>query len=156
MPVGDYCRRNVGTIEIGATLAAAAARMSEEQAGCLAVFDVADKLCALVTDRDLALRGLCGRLDANTTTLSSIVIRDDLVFVREETAVRVAVGMMRRHGLRRLLVLDRKKNLVGILHWDDIVGLLAQELGGIATAIGAQAPHPGVPRSRALMEVIEP
>ena len=156
MPVGDYCRRNVGTIEISATLAAAAARMNEEQAGCLVVFDANAVACALVTDRDLALRALCGRLEAKTATLDAIVVHDDLVFVREETAVRVAVAMMRRHGLRRLLVLDRTKHLIGILHWDDIVGLLAQELGEIATAIGAQATHPGVPRSRALSEVIDP
>ena len=47
MPVGDYCRRNVGTIKITATLAEAGTRMSEEQAGCLVVFDIADKPCAL-------------------------------------------------------------------------------------------------------------
>lgn len=156
MPVGDYCRRSVGTIEITATLAAAASRMNEEQAGCLVVLDARAVACAMVTDRDLALRTLCGRLDASVATLDSVVVRDDLVFVREQTPVRVAVAMMRRHGLRRLLVLDTQKRLIGILHWDDIVGLLAQELGEIATAIGAQATHPGVPRSRALSEVIDP
>jgi len=155
MPVGDYCRRNVGTIKITATLAEAGTRMSEEQAGCLVVFDIADKPCALVTDRDLALRALCGRLDAKTATLESIIVRDDLVLVREETMVRVAVAMMRKLGLRRLLVLDDAKHLVGILHWDDLVGLFAQELSGLAAAVGAQSTHASVPRSRALMEVIE-
>lgn len=155
MPVGDYCRRNVGTIKVTATLAEAGTRMSEEQTGCLVVFDIADKPCALLTDRDLALRVLCGRLDARTATLESIVVRDDLVFVREETMVRVAVGMMRKLGLRRLLVMDGAKHLVGILVWDDLIGLLAQELNGLAAAIGAQATHASVPRSRALTEVLE-
>jgi CBS domain-containing protein len=155
MPVGDYCRRNVGTIKITATLADAGMRMSEEQTGCLVVFDIADKPCGLVTDRDLALRALCGRLDARTVTLESLVLRDDLVFVREQTSVRVAIGMMRKLGLRRLLVFDSAKHLVGILHWDDVIGLLAQELSGLAAAVGAQATHASVPCSRALTEVIE-
>jgi CBS domain-containing protein len=156
MPVGDYCRRNVGTIKITATLAEAGTRMSEEQTGCLVVFDIADRPCGLVTDRDLALRALCGRLDARTVTLESIIARDDLVSVREETLVRVAVGMMRKLGLRRLLVFNGAKHLVGILHWDDLIGLLALELSGLAAAVGAQSTHASVPRSRALTEVIEP
>jgi predicted transcriptional regulator len=109
----------------------------------------------LVTDRDLALRALCGRLDARTATLDSILLREDPIFVREETMVRVAVGMMRKLGVRRLLVRDAEKRLVGILLWDDLIGLLATELTGLAATIGAQAPHAGVPRSRALTEVLE-
>lgn len=155
MSVADYCRRNVGTIEITATLAEAGTRMGEEQAGCLVVLDLASRPCALVTDRDLALRALCGCLDAKTVTLESIIVRDDLAFVREETSVRVAIAMMRKLGLRRLLVFSDPKHVVGILHWDDLIGLLAQELSGLSAAVGAQSTHASVPRSRALEEVIE-
>jgi CBS domain-containing protein len=129
--------------------------MKEEHTGCLVVFDITDRPCGLVTDRDLALRALCGRLDARTATLDSILLREDPIFVREETMVRVAVGMMRKLGVRRLLVRDAEKRLVGILLWDDLIGLLATELTGLAATIGAQAPHAGVPRSRALTEVLE-
>jgi len=108
-----------------------------------------------VTDRDLALRALCGRLDAKTATVDSIVVREDPISVNEETMVRLAVGMMRRLGVRRLLVRDAEKRLVGIVLWDDLIGLLAKELSGLAATIGAQSPHAGVPRSRALMEVLE-
>lgn len=156
MPVGDYCRRNVGTIKGTATLAEAGTRMKEEHTGCLVVFDITDRPCGLVTDRDLALGALCGRLDARTATLDSMLVREDPIFVGEATMVRVAVGMMRKLGVRRLLVRDAEKRLVGILLWDDLIGLLATELTGLAATIGAQAPHAGVPRSRALTEVLEP
>ena len=155
MPVGDYCRRNVGTIKGTATLAEAGTRMKEEDTGCLVVFDITDRPCGLVTDRDLALRALCGRLDARTATLDSIIVREDPISVREDTMVRVAVGMMSKLGVRRLLVRDAEKRVVGILLWDDLIGLLAQELNGLAATVGAQAPHAGVPRSRALTEVLE-
>jgi CBS domain-containing protein len=155
MPVGDYCRRNVGTIKGTATLAEAGTRMKEEDTGCLVVLDLTDRPCGLVTDRDLALRALCGRLDAKTATVDSIVVREDPISVNEETMVRLAVGMMRRLGVRRLLVRDAEKRLVGIVLWDDLIGLLATELSGLAATIGAQSPHAGVPRSRALMEVLE-
>ncbi len=75
MPVGDYCRRNVGTIKGTATLAEAGTRMKEENTGCLVVLDLTDRPCGLVTDRDLALRALCGRLDARTGKLDSILVR---------------------------------------------------------------------------------
>ena len=156
MPVGDYCRRNVGTIKGTATLAEAGTRMKEEDTGCLVVLDITDRPCGVVTDRDLALRALCGRLDARTATLDSIIVREDPIAVSEEAAVRLAVGVMRRLGVRRLLVRDTEKRLVGILLWDDLIGLLANELTGLAATIGAQTPHAGVPRSRSLTEVMEP
>ncbi|MBS1106846.1 MAG: kdsD 2 [Deltaproteobacteria bacterium] len=155
MPVGDYCRRDVGTINGAATLAEAGKRMKEENTGCLVMLDLTDRPCGLVTDRDLALRALCGRLDASTATLDSIVPREDPVAVSETTMVRVAIGMMRKLGVRRLLVRDAEKRLVGMVLWDDLIGILAQELAGLAATIGAQAPHAGVPRSRALTEVLE-
>ena len=155
MPVGDYCQRNVGSIKGTATLAEAGMRMKEENTGCLVVLDLTDRPCGLVTDRDLALRALCGRLDARTATLDSILVREEPSSVGEETMVRLAVAMMRKLGVRRLLVRDAEKRLVGILLWDDLIGLLAQELTGLAATIGAQAPHAGVPRSRSLMEVLE-
>lgn len=155
MPVGDYCQRNVGTINGTATLAEAAKRMKEANTGCLVMLDLTDRPCGLVTDRDLALRALCGRLDARTATLDSIVAREDPVGVSETTMVRVAIGMMRKLGVRRLLVRNAEKRLVGMVLWDDLIGILAQELAGLAATIGAQAPHAGVPRSRALTEVLE-
>jgi hypothetical protein len=36
----------------------AGTRMSEEQTGCLVVFDIAGRPCAVVTDRDLACRAV--------------------------------------------------------------------------------------------------
>jgi CBS domain-containing protein len=155
MPVGDYCRRNVGTIKGTATLAEAGTRMKQDDTGCLVVLDLSDRPCGVVTDRDLALRALCGRLDARTATLDSIVVREDPISVGEDTMVRLAVGMMRRLGVRRLLVRDAAKRVVGILLWDDLIGLLATELSGLAATIGAQAPHAGVPRSRSVTEVLE-
>ena len=155
MPVGDYCRRSVGTIRGTATLAEAGTRMRDEDLGCLVVLDLHDKPRGLVTDRDLALRALCGRLDAKTTTVGSILVPEEPIAVSEDTMVRVAVAMMRKLGVRRLLVRDADKRLVGILLWDDLIGLLATELSGLAATIGAQSPHASVPRSRALTEVLE-
>jgi CBS domain-containing protein len=154
MPIGDYCRRTVGTIKGTATLAEAGTRLKDENNGCLVVLDLTDRPCGIVTDRDLALRALCGRLDARTATLDSILVREDPISVSEGTMVRLAVGMMRSHGVRRLLVRDAEKHVVGIVLWDDLIGLVAQELAGLAATIGAQAPHAGIPHSRALTEVL--
>ena len=156
MPVGDYCRRTVGTIKGTATLAEAGTRMKDENNGCLVVLDLTDRPCGLVTDRDLALRALCGRLDARTATLDSILVREDPISVSEDTMVRLAVGMMRRLGVRRLLVRDAREasgrhRAVGRPDRPRS----RRNSAGLAATIGAQAPHAGVPRSRALTEVLE-
>lgn len=154
MPVAEYCQRDVRTVGGSATLAEAATRMKEEDVGCLVVVGDDARPWGMVTDRDLALRSLRGRLDPRTATLDAVVPRDQLVLVREQSPVRIAIAMMRKHGVRRLPVVDAGGQLVGLLAWDDVLELLAQELSGVAAVVRGQASRAGVPRARALEEVL--
>jgi predicted transcriptional regulator len=105
-----------------------------------------------VTDRDVALRTIRGGLDPKSATIGSIIERDTIV-IHEDRPVRVAIKLMSKHGLRRLLVGNKKGDILGLVTWDDLIGLIARELSEIAGTIAAQGPHLAIPTSRAVIEL---
>jgi len=56
----------------------------------------------------------------------------DLVTALEEESLPEALAKMRAHGVRRLPVVNRRGELEGILTFDDVVELLAEELTELA------------------------
>jgi CBS domain-containing protein len=109
-------------------------------------------VCAVGTDRDLALRVSREGLDPAATPLSRIVDRDVIV-VHAKRPVRVALILMRKYAVRRVPVLGDRAELVGLFTWDDAVRLIASELAEAAATIATQTPHLSVPASRALVEI---
>jgi CBS domain-containing protein len=152
MAIEDYCRREVATIDIEASCQNAAQRMADENVGCLVVMEEEERVRAVVTDRDLALRVSREGLDPAATPLSRIVDRDVIV-VHAKRPVRVALILMRKYAVRRLPVLGDRAELVGLFTWDDAVRLIASELAEAAATIATQTPHLPVPASRALVEI---
>jgi CBS domain-containing protein len=114
--------------------------MKQEGLGTLAV--VADgRPVGIVTDRDLVLETLGKQLDPGAVRVEEIALRS-LVTIDQDAPVREAARMIRRHAVRRLLVVDDKGQLVGIVAVDDLLSLAAAELGGLAVAVRAQSPSP--------------
>lgn len=138
MPIGDYCQRDVRTIDVTATLRAAAERMAEEGVGSLVVVQGAHPR-AVLSDRDVALRVLREGLDPDTTSVGDIVGRDPVI-VHEHSPLRTASAVMRRRAVRRLPVADAHGALVGVITYDDLLRLIADELAGIGEVLAAQAP----------------
>lgn len=150
MAISDYARREVASIDASASIQTAASRMAEQAIGCLVVND-GDRFVGIVTDRDVALRTIRENLDPGHTPIGTITERDVIV-IHEARPVRVAVGLMRSHGIRRLLVGNKKGEIVGLVTWDDLVGLVAREIAEAAGTIAAQSPHLPIPASRAVIE----
>lgn len=138
MPIGDYCQRDVRTIDARDTLRAAAVRMAEEGVGCLVAL-LGSHPRAIVTDRDLALRVLRDGLDPDTTRVVDAFGTDPLV-MHETSPLRAAAALMRRKSVRRIPIVNADEALVGILTSDDILRVVASELAGVAAAVAAQAP----------------
>jgi len=151
MSIGDYTRREIATIESSASIQAAAAKMTEQSVGCLVVNEDG-RFAGIVTDRDVALRTIRENLDPQRTAIGEITARD-VVVIHEKRPVRVAVGVMKRHGLRRMPVGNQQGEIIGLVTWDDLVGLIAGELAEVAGTIAAQGPHLPIPRSRAVIEL---
>lgn len=152
MSIGAYCRRDVATIDQDQTIHAAAVLMEERSLGCLLVTGGGGRPWGLITDRDLALRTIGGQLDPKQTRVAAVT-ELSLISIHEHLPVRVASLLMERSGVRRLPVLDAKDELVGIVAWDDLLGLFARELAEVASAAAAQTPRFPIPASRALSEI---
>lgn len=151
MAIGSYCRRDVVTIDQNETVQNAATLMLERGVGCVLVTG-AGRPWGILTDRDLALRTIGRELDARQAMLGSITDRD-LLTIREDRPVRIATLLMERFGIRRLPVVNAKHEVVGIVSWDDLVGVVARELEGLAGTLVAQSPRQPIPPSRSLSEI---
>lgn len=150
MAIAAYCRRDVATIDLGATVREAAEQMASANVGYVVVQDER-RVRGIVTDRDLALR--TAREGIDPATRLADFVEPDLVVVHEDRPTRLALLLMRKHAVRRLPVLDDRAQLVGVVEWDDLVALVARELADVAATLASQRPALAVPPSRALVEL---
>jgi CBS domain-containing protein len=134
MHAADACTRVVQTIEPGASIAEAADRMRDHHVGTLVVLDPTrpgSHVAGILTDRDLVTRVLACRRAPEATTVGDVMTRSVGVCRARDGLLEVAQAM-RRHGVRRLPVLDERNQLMGIVSTDDIhavLGRFMEELG---------------------------
>jgi len=115
--VKDLMTPDPATIELEATVVEAAKRMAQIDVGPLPVVD-GNRLIGIVTDRDLVVRVLAEGRDPKTTAISE-ACSEDLVTVSTDDDLRHALGLLARHQVRRLPVVDGER-LVGIVAQADV------------------------------------
>jgi CBS domain-containing protein len=59
----------------------------------------------------------------------------------DDVPIETALGLMRRHGFRRLPVIDNGGRLAGLITLDDILMLLAEEFISIGDLLSREAPR---------------
>ncbi|MER6735874.1 CBS domain-containing protein [Streptomyces puniciscabiei] len=125
-----------------ATLVEVARQMAESAVGSVLVVE-GGALHGIVTDRDLAVRGMGGGLDA--TARVDAVMSARVVTVEAVEDVGAAYRAFRRTGVRRLPVLDAGR-VVGVLTIDDLFLDLfrrfADLLGPVAWSVLQEPPGP--------------
>jgi CBS domain-containing protein len=136
MNAGELCSRIVVFAERDMDLVEAARLMRDHHVGSLVVVDDtgAGRVPAgILTDRDIAI-AVVAKGVAPTTLRVGEVMSGDPVTVREQDDVLDALRAMRAHGVRRVPVIDAKGLLAGILALDDVLEVVAEELGELALA----------------------
>jgi CBS domain-containing protein len=95
--------------------------MKERDIGPVPIVEdkVTKKLIGIVTDRDLALKVVAEGRDPNTTLVRD-VMTTDVVTCHEEDDIDSTLDAMSRHQLRRILVVDKNDQLVGIIAQADV------------------------------------
>ena len=78
-----------------------------------------DRLVGTITDRDIVIRGLTGRQDIKTLKASDIMTKD-VHFRYEDDDVKDVVERMREKNVRRIVILNKGKRLVGVVSIGDI------------------------------------
>jgi CBS domain-containing protein len=128
MQLSQIITRNVETIGPQTSVKEAAQRMRSLDVGSLPVCD-GRRLLGMVTDRDITIRITSEGRDVNITPVSE-AMTPELAFVFEDDDVRRAAQVMKERQIRRLPVLDRSKNLVGIVSLGDLSGTGDDKLSG--------------------------
>jgi len=104
-------------IHPASTVREAAEKMRDLDVGFLPVCD-GYRFIGVVTDRDIVVRGLAEGRDAAQAVAD--VMSTDVVYCYDDQDVSEAARVMEQHQIRRLLVLDRNKNLAGVVSLGDL------------------------------------
>jgi CBS domain-containing protein/sporulation protein YlmC with PRC-barrel domain len=116
--VKDILSRNVEVVHPEGTLWEAAQKMAALDVGMLPVRS-ADQLVGMLTDRDITVRATAEGRDPKTTRIHE-VMTPEVIYVFEDDDVSEAAQIMTEQQIRRLVVLNQSKQLVGIVSLGDL------------------------------------
>ena len=117
MKISEVMTRDVTTVRPDQTAKDAAKFMLTEDAGSMPVSD-GDKLIGMITDRDIAVRGVAKGYGPDT--LIRELMTDDIICVREDDDVEDVAMKMSQAQVRRLPVIDENERLCGIVSLGDL------------------------------------
>jgi CBS domain-containing protein len=142
MQVKAVMTRGCECVPPDSTLQQAAQKMKALDVGPLPVCDN-DRLVGMLTDRDITVRAVAEGLDPKTARVRD-AMTPDIRYCFEDQSVEEAARLMEQEQIRRLVVLNHDKRLVGILSLGD----LAVETGGghLAGATLGRVSEPAEPR----------
>ena len=81
-------------------------------------------MAGIVTDRDIVVRAIAEGLSPTATTLGAIASRE-LLMIEQSATVEEAIQAMRTRAVRRLLVCDSDRKVVGLISLSDLALLPA-------------------------------
>jgi CBS domain-containing protein len=118
MKIKDIMTSNVECVWPDDTLQEAALKMKEMEIGPLPVCDRLH-IVGMLTDRDIAVRGVAEGRDPRSTKVSDVMTRE-VIRCFEDEEVEEAERLMQSRQVRRILVVNRDEGLVGILSLGDL------------------------------------
>src|SRR5688572_26993241 len=119
MRVNEVMTQGVECIRPTDTIVRAADRMRELNVGALPVCGENERLVGMVTDRDITIRGTACACDPNGTLVQE-VMTPDIIYCFEDDLISEAALLMEENQIRRLVVLNGDKRLVGIVSLGDL------------------------------------
>jgi CBS domain-containing protein len=96
-----------------------------------------DRLIGMVTDRDIACRGVANGMAVDQLTARDVMTKG-IIYCREDEELEDAMRIMEQRQVRRLPVINDKKRMVGMLSLGDIADATSHELSGeVIAAVSA-------------------
>jgi CBS domain-containing protein len=93
--------------------------MLDNDCGQIPVVDESQRPIGVVTDRDIAVRGVARQISPEESPVKQIMT-EDACWCYADDSVDEALSLMSTAQIRRLPVVDRDKRLVGILSLGDV------------------------------------
>jgi CBS domain-containing protein len=135
MQAKDVMTARLELVNRRASLRDAARKMRDLSIGSLPVVDKGGQLVGMVTDRDIAIRGVAEGLSPLEGTVADVMTPDVITCLDIED-LKAVVELMEGKGIRRLVVVNDRRKPVGLLSVDDLAirtgeqGLVAEVLQG--------------------------
>lgn len=119
MLINEIMTHRVEYVGPNDTLQMAARKMRDHDVGPMPVCEN-QSVIGMVTDRDITVRAVAEGRDPKTTRVRD-VMSGELICCFEDQEAEVAGRLMQSQQIRRVLVLNRDKRLVGIVSLADLV-----------------------------------
>jgi CBS domain-containing protein len=117
----------------------AARLMEEEDVGSLPVVEEGARLVGIVTDRDIAIRAVARGLEPETTVMD--IASKEVYGLTPEDDLDDALEMMARARVRRLPIVVRDNELVGMVAQADVARTSKEKKTGEVVEAISQRPH---------------
>ena len=108
----------LATATLDTTLAEIAVRMRDENVGAIPIVDDDDKLCGIITDRDIVVRAVAEGEDPGECTAEEI-LSGHLHTIDPEAELEEVADLMARHQIRRLPVVE-DETVIGMISLGDL------------------------------------
>ena len=113
-----------------------AQRMKERDIGAMPICD-GGRLAGMVTDRNVVVKVVAAGKDPQTTKVSDIAPREEVVTIGADDSLQEAMRTMKDHKVRRLPVIDGTE-VVGIVSQGDLaIHMSDQKVGDLVETISA-------------------
>ena len=137
MKLSELCNENVVTISSEDTVNYACKLFRNKHVGCLVVTDLYkgnSQPVGIITDRDIVVKVI-----SLGTKVGDVLVKDvmdsKLVTADINDDLHVALDLMRKHGIRRIPLINKSGHLEGIITIDDLFAHLSNELNNLTRAI---------------------
>jgi len=143
--IGEVCSREVYIARSGESLVDAVAEMHKRHVGALVIVEeMRDKVrpVGVVTDRDAIRAQVLRGSGLSRLTIADAMNADPLTLA-ETCGIAEAISRMSARGVRRAPVVSDSGDLVGIVSFDDLLPVAAEQLMALARLIGDQARREG-------------
>jgi len=141
--IADVCTRKVYSVSSAEPLLEAGHEMHRRHIGAVVVVEEHEGVMrpvGIVTDRDIVCGQVSRHTDLNCLTVADVMTPHPMT-VQESSGIAEAIKFLSMRAVRRAPVINHAGALVGIVSMDDLLPILANELGALASLIGTQARH---------------
>lgn len=142
LDAGGMCQPHVIAIQESDPVTAAARLMREQHVGYLVVTEPPTevgtrKVIGVLTDRDIVVAVVAREVDPRSLRVGDVMTRSPLL-VGEGHSIDTVLRFMRDVGVRRVPVVGKQGELVGVLSLDDVLERMAEQLMNIAGSIRSE------------------
>ena len=146
--ISDVMTARPLAVESQTSVREAARLMESEDVGSLPVVEEGARLVGVVTDRDVAIRVVAAGRDPESTSVGDIASRD-LVTLTPEDDLDDALALMAREQVRRLPIVVRDGELVGVVSQADVAHSAKEKhVGEVVEAISRPSHGPRISGGR--------